>query len=134
MALQIPSTGGFITIDTSLVSKIVDLPLSSDRIGRIVTIKDRSGNADVNSVTINTQGGDTFQNGSTTYLLREAFGSVSFISRSGQWISFSETIGIQSTIQGLGSIGYISTGGGAFLEFLEGKVLPAVEILESRGR
>lgn len=31
-------------------------------------------------------------------------------------------------------IGYISTGGGAFLEFLEGKVLPAVEVLESRGK
>ncbi len=29
-------------------------------------------------------------------------------------------------------IGYISTGGGAFLEFLEGRTLPAVEILESR--
>ncbi len=31
-------------------------------------------------------------------------------------------------------ISYISTGGGAFLEFVEGKVLPAVEILETRGR
>jgi len=31
-------------------------------------------------------------------------------------------------------IGYISTGGGAFLEFLEGKTLPAVAILEERSR
>ena len=29
-------------------------------------------------------------------------------------------------------ISYISTGGGAFLEFLEGKKLPAIEILEAR--
>ena len=29
-------------------------------------------------------------------------------------------------------IGYISTGGGAFLEFLEGRILPAVAILEER--
>jgi phosphoglycerate kinase len=31
-------------------------------------------------------------------------------------------------------ISYISTGGGAFLEFIEGKALPAVEILEARAR
>ena len=31
-------------------------------------------------------------------------------------------------------VSYISTGGGAFLEFLEGKQLPAVVMLESRGR
>jgi phosphoglycerate kinase len=29
-------------------------------------------------------------------------------------------------------ISYISTGGGAFLEFVEGKKLPAVEVLERR--
>jgi phosphoglycerate kinase len=31
-------------------------------------------------------------------------------------------------------VSYISTGGGAFLEFLEGKVLPAVAILEQRAK
>ncbi|MFF7706380.1 phosphoglycerate kinase [Pseudomonas sp. NPDC007930] len=31
-------------------------------------------------------------------------------------------------------ISYISTGGGAFLEFVEGKVLPAVEVLELRAK
>jgi len=31
-------------------------------------------------------------------------------------------------------ISYISTGGGAFLEFLEGRKLPAIEILESRAQ
>jgi len=31
-------------------------------------------------------------------------------------------------------VGYISTGGGAFLEFLEGKTLPAIAILEERAK
>lgn len=31
-------------------------------------------------------------------------------------------------------VSYISTGGGAFLEYVEGKVLPAVAILEQRAR
>ncbi|MCR5085696.1 MAG: phosphoglycerate kinase [Succinivibrionaceae bacterium] len=44
----------------------------------------------------------------------------------GDTISAIEKFGVQSKIS------YISTGGGAFLEFVEGKKLPAVEILEKR--
>ncbi|MBI4205854.1 MAG: phosphoglycerate kinase [Betaproteobacteria bacterium] len=33
-----------------------------------------------------------------------------------------------------GKLSYLSTGGGAFLEFLEGKKLPAIEILEQRAK
>jgi len=44
-----------------------------------------------------------------------------------------ETVAALSKFGVTGKIGYVSTAGGAFLEFLEGKKLPAVEILEQRG-
>jgi len=43
-----------------------------------------------------------------------------------------DTLAAIDTYQIEQKISYISTGGGAFLEFLEGKKLPAVEILEKR--
>lgn len=43
-----------------------------------------------------------------------------------------DTIAALSAYQLASKIGYISTGGGAFLEFLAGKKLPALEILESK--
>lgn len=44
-----------------------------------------------------------------------------------------DTLAAVSKYQIADKISYISTGGGAFLEFLEGKKLPAVAILEERG-
>lgn len=43
-----------------------------------------------------------------------------------------DTLAAISTFDIADDIGYISTGGGAFLEFLEGKSLPAVAILQKR--
>lgn len=43
-----------------------------------------------------------------------------------------DTVAAIDTFNIANNISYISTGGGAFLEFLEGKVLPAVEILQQR--
>ena len=44
----------------------------------------------------------------------------------GDTLAALETFGVQERIS------YVSTGGGAFLEYVEGRVLPAVEILEQR--
>lgn len=45
-----------------------------------------------------------------------------------------DTLAAIEKYQVYGRISYISTGGGAFLEFLEGKTLPAVAVLEERGQ
>ncbi len=45
-----------------------------------------------------------------------------------------DTVAAIDTFNVANNISYISTGGGAFLEFLEGKVLPAVDILQQRAQ
>lgn len=103
MALSVPSTAGFITVDTSS-PKTLQLPLASQRLGRILTIKDRIGLASTNPITIQTQGGDTFQDAATTYRITVPFGSATFVSRTGQWILQQGTQDLQvSTIKGDGS-------------------------------
>jgi phosphoglycerate kinase len=70
------------------------------------------------------------QFGSGTKALAEAIAqSPAFsIAGGGDTLAAIEKYGVEDRI------GYISTGGGAFLEFLEGKTLPAVAILEQRAR
>jgi phosphoglycerate kinase len=69
---------------------------------------------------------DAFANG-TEVLARAIADSNAFsIAGGGDTLAAIAKFGITDDVS------YISTGGGAFLEFLEGKTLPAVEILESR--
>lgn len=69
---------------------------------------------------------DQFGNG--TKVLAEAIARSPAFSIAGG----GDTLAAISKYQITDKVGYISTGGGAFLEFLEGKTLPAVEILEQR--
>jgi len=63
----------------------------------------------------------------TRTLAKAIAGSAAFsIAGGGDTVAAIAKYGIQD------KIGYISTGGGAFLEFLEGKKLPAMDMLESR--
>jgi len=69
---------------------------------------------------------DAFAGG--TRVLAEAIaGSAAFsVAGGGDTLAAIDKFGVAE------GVSYISTGGGAFLEFLEGKTLPAVAVLEAR--
>ena len=69
---------------------------------------------------------DQFSHGTRTVANAVADGSGFSIAGGGDTLAAIEKYGIQQQVS------YTSTGGGAFLEFLEGKKLPAVAMLEDR--
>jgi phosphoglycerate kinase len=69
---------------------------------------------------------DAFSHGTETVARAIAASDAFSIAGGGDTLAAIAKYGIEK------NIGYISTGGGAFLEVLEGKKLPAFEILEKR--
>ena len=69
---------------------------------------------------------DHFAAGTKAVALAIANSSAFSIAGGGDTLAAIEKFGVD------GKISYVSTGGGAFLEFLEGKILPAVKILTQR--
>ncbi|HEX9719457.1 MAG TPA: phosphoglycerate kinase, partial [Ramlibacter sp.] len=69
---------------------------------------------------------DAFANGTETIARAIAQSPAFSIAGGGDTLAAIAKYGIEK------NVGYISTGGGAFLEVLEGKTLPAFEILEKR--
>ena len=69
---------------------------------------------------------DAFSHGTETIARAIAASSAFSIAGGGDTLAAIAKYGIE------GDIGYISTGGGAFLEVLEGKALPAFDVLEKR--
>jgi phosphoglycerate kinase len=71
---------------------------------------------------------DQFGEGTKTLGLAIAESAAFSIAGGGDTLAAVDKYGIEDRVS------YISTGGGAFLEFLEGKKLPAVAILEERAK
>jgi phosphoglycerate kinase len=69
---------------------------------------------------------DAFSNGTETLARAIATSSAFSIAGGGDTLAAIAKYGIEK------QVGYISTGGGAFLEILEGKTLPAFDILQKR--
>ncbi|MFK4752891.1 MULTISPECIES: phosphoglycerate kinase [Oceanospirillaceae] len=71
---------------------------------------------------------DQFGEGTKTLALAIAASDAFSIAGGGDTLAAVDKYGIADKVS------YISTGGGAFLEFVEGKVLPAVAVLEERAK
>ena len=87
--MSVPSTAGFIGVDTS-TSKSITMPATTERQGRVITFKDKTGNAGTCPIILNRANSDTFEDGTTQYLINTPYGSVTFISRGTTWYILNE--------------------------------------------
>lgn len=133
------STGtAAVLLNTSGSSGDLYLPRTLSTIGRVFTIKDATGNANISSVTIRCTTGDTFESGSSNVTLNQNYGSFVLLAGADQkWYQLGGTSAVQasvstlatstitgdgsllsniilptnltSTVAGLGTAGYVST-------------------------
>ena len=82
--MSVPSTASFIGVDTTSL-KTITMPLTSERQGRVITFKDKTGNAATNAITLITAGPDTFEGSKTQYLINTPYGSITFIAKGTVW-------------------------------------------------
>jgi hypothetical protein len=80
--LSFSDTAGFIGIDTSSGNKALQLPPVSDRNGRVITFKDKTGNANSHPITIYVDSGDRFEGGASSYTINVNYGALTIIARS----------------------------------------------------
>ena len=99
-------------VNTTSASGIIVVPPANSIPYRVVVFKDRLGTFQTNSLTLSTQGGNTFEDGTTTKIVNTRFGFISLYSdgvskwhtlNGSQLVSMNISSLIVSTIQGNGS-------------------------------
>ena len=79
--VYVSTTATILNINTN-TSQTVILPLSIQKIGRVLTITDSTGSANIRPITISTQATNLFDTGNSTIVLSNAFQSLTFLSKS----------------------------------------------------
>ena len=91
-------------INTTANAGTIVLPLTSLTPGRVITFKDSVGQFGVNALTLQTSGSDTFEDGSTTKILRENNGIIQVVASGTSWYILTgtqqDTVNV-STLQAL---------------------------------
>lgn len=116
-------------IDVRTTSKTVYLPPTFNIVGKLVTVKDIFGASSSNIITLNTSGGDVFENGTTSYTLNQSYSAAGFVAQRGVWYLLNTT-GVGSSqltdaIVGLSTLSSIVSYG------LSSIVVPEVSSLSS---
>ena len=79
-------------VNTNANSGSITLPDTSVSQGRVITFKDSFGQFGVNALTINTSGSDTFEDGTTSEVLRESNGIIQLVASGTKWYILTGTI------------------------------------------
>lgn len=118
--VSIPTTATLVNINTTTPQTVL-LPLAQGKIGRVLTITDSTGQANINNILISTQATNYFQSGGNLYGLSTAYQSLTFLTNSQTtWsfvgstapITYSSTITNTTSVSvnaGLQIAGYISS-------------------------
>jgi hypothetical protein len=78
--VDIPNTTSFLAVDSRTDSKVLFLPSASTIMGRLITLKDYYGTANVNPFTISTVGLDRIDIYSSSILISTSFQAISLLS------------------------------------------------------
>ncbi len=93
------SSTAAILLNTSGNSGDVYLPRTLSTIGRVITLKDTTGNAYTSSVSIRCTTGDTFESGATLFTLQQNYGQVTFLAGADQkWYQLGGTYAFQAQV------------------------------------
>ena len=72
-------------INTTINSGSITLPACVNNQGRIITFKDSIGQFGTNTLTLVCSGSDTFEDGGTSKVLRESYGSIQLVASGTKW-------------------------------------------------
>jgi hypothetical protein len=126
----ISSPSEIVLIDSRTRSGTVTLPLTNSIPYRVVSFKDQYGSFSNSTMTLSTQVGESFDDGTTTKTFSNAFTSMQLYATSSKWMVLNATQSIQQTISSLIVNQLIFGTGAGWVQFgpLQASVVSSIQL------
>ena len=83
--MSLSTATNLVLLNSATRAGTITLPLTTTIPGRTVTLKDTTGAASINAITLTTSGSETFEDGTTTKTITTAFGYLTLAGNGGKW-------------------------------------------------